>query len=215
MSGEASKVVRRQALWVVLLTGFLSACGAPRPIKYYVLDVPSVPAQAASTQLPVALVVARPATSHLYRDDRLVYGAGPVQRGTYDDQRWSETPADMIQDMLVGTLRSTGQYRSVSRINSTVRGDYVVRSHLLALYEVDKPELVARFSLDLELFDPATRATVWTSSYAHDQTVQGKSVPDVVEALDRNVGTGMKQLVASMGQYLATHPHRTSTPDSH
>ncbi|MGH9684976.1 MAG: ABC-type transport auxiliary lipoprotein family protein [Candidatus Acidiferrales bacterium] len=211
-------MARRQierALWVVLLTAFLSACGAPRPIKYYVLDVPTVPAQASSAQFPITLVVARPTASNLYRDDRLVYGTGPVQRGVYSDHRWAETPSDMIQDMLVSTLRSTGQFRSVSRINSTARGDYIVRSRLSALYEVDKPELVARFSLQLELFDPAARATVWSDSYTHDEPVQGKSVADVVEALNRNVDTGMKYLTAGISQYFATHPHQNPLPASH
>jgi ABC-type uncharacterized transport system auxiliary subunit len=192
-----------QLLAVCLLAGVAAACSASRPVKYYVLDAPPAPAAAASAQIPVSLVVGRIATSHLYRDDRLVYGSGPVQLGTYEYERWSAPPADMIQDMLISSLRANGHYRSVSRVSSVSRGDYIVRGHLDALDEIDKPSLAARFSLQIELFEPKTGFIVWSSSYSHDEPVQGKQVADVVEALDRNVQTGLQQLTAGLAQYLA------------
>lgn len=206
---EAMKHIRgiSQLTAVCLLAAMAAACGATRPTKYYVLDAPSAPS-AGQAQIPVRLVVARITASHLYRDDRLVYGTSSVQLGTYEYHRWSESPVDMIQDMLVANLRNSGQYRSVSRVGSMAKGDYVVRGHLDALDEVDKPEVAARFSLQLELFDPATGSIVWSSSYNHDEPVQtGKhpSVPDVVEALDHNVGAGIQQLTAGLSQYLASH----------
>jgi ABC-type uncharacterized transport system auxiliary subunit len=186
----------------------LSNCGASRGVNYYVLDsdapvTSGTPATAA--QFPVTLVVGRIATNHLYRDDRLVYGSGPVELGTYEYQRWAEPPAEMIEDILVASLRATGQYRSVSRMASSLRADYIVRGRLIGLYEVDKPKMAARFAVQLELFDPKSAMTVWTDSYSHDEPVDGKKITDVVEALDRNVRTGMQQLTASLGQYFALH----------
>jgi ABC-type uncharacterized transport system auxiliary subunit len=191
---------------IVLLTGLAAGCGASRPVKYYVLDAGPAPSSTASAPIPITLLVGRIVTSHLYRDDRLVFGSGPVQLGTYEYNRWAESPADMIQDLLINYLRSTGQYRSVARIASNIRGDYIVRGNLYALYEVDRPALLARFSFQLELFDPKTRTTVWSDSYSHDEPVHGKAVAEVVEAMDRNVKGGMQQLTANMGQYFAAHP---------
>jgi len=191
---------------LAVLAAGICGCGAPRPVKYYVLDSPPPTPPAASQPLPVNLLVARVFTSHLYRDDRIVFGSGPVQLGTYEMERWASSPADIIQDMLVSYLQATGEYSAVSRIGSSSRGDYVVRSNLLALYEVDKPELVARFSLHLELFDRKAGAVVWASSYSHDEPVNGKTVPAVVEAMDRNVRAGLQQLTAGLGQYFAEHP---------
>ena len=196
---------------LVLLVGMAAGCGSARPVKYYVLDVPPAPANSTAAQYSVRLLVGRVNTSHLYRDDRLVFGSGPVELGTYESERWAETPADMVQDMLVSSLRSTGQYLSVSRLGTNVRGDYIVRGHLYDLYEVDKPQLVARFSLQVELFDPKLGNTMWSSTYTHDEPVNGKKVPDVVEAMDRNVKAGMQQLTAGIGQYFVTHP-TTSQP---
>lgn len=197
---------RMQLASLMMLAIVAAGCGAPRPVKYYVIDAPAPPANSAPAQIPVVLLVGRFTASHLYRDDRLIYGSGPVQLGTYEYERWAEPPADMVQNLLIADLRASGQYRSVSRVSSSARGDYIVRGHLLAMYGVDKPELVARFSLQLELFEPASRATVWTQTYAHDEPVQGKTVANIVEALDRNISAGLQQLSAGITQYFMSHP---------
>jgi ABC-type uncharacterized transport system auxiliary subunit len=190
----------------MMLAIVAAGCGAPRPIKYYVIDATPAAASSTPAQIPVVLLVGRFTASHLYRDDRLIYGSGPVELGTYEYDRWAEPPADMVQNLLIADLRASGQYRSVSRVSSSARGDYIVRGHLLAMYGVDKPELMARFSLQLELFDPASRATVWTQTYTHDEPVQGKTVANIVEALDRNIGAGLQQLSAGITQYFMSHP---------
>ena len=190
----------------MMLAIVAAGCGAPRPVKYYVIDATPAAASSSPAQIPVVLLVGRFTASHLYRDDRLIYGSGPVQLGTYEYDRWAEPPADMVQNLLIADLRASGQYRSVSRVSSSARGDYIVRGHLLAMYGVDKPELVARFSLQLELFDPASRATVWTQTYTHDEPVQGKTVANIVEALDRNISAGLQQLSAGITQYFMSHP---------
>lgn len=196
----------RDALLILLITVFSASCGAPRPIKYYALDVPKEPAQDPSSQLPISLLVARVAAGHLYRDDRLVYRASELELGTYQYQRWSEPPVDMIQESLIAALRATKQYRSVDPVASNMRGDYIVRARLDALDEIDKPQLAARFSLRLELYDPKSTVVVWSDSYTHDQTVPGKSVLDVVGALDLSVKAGMDQLAGSLGRYFASRP---------
>ena len=114
-----------------MLAIVMAGCGAARPVKYYVLDVNPAPANSASAQIPVTLLVGRLVASQLYRDDRLVYGSGPVQLGTYEYDRSAEYPADMVQNMLVTMLRSSGQYRAVSKVTSNVRGEYVVRGEIL------------------------------------------------------------------------------------
>ncbi len=190
----------------VLLASCVAGCGAPRPVKYYVLDVNPAPATSVNPQFPVSLLVSRVVASQLYRDDRLVYGSGPVQLGTYDYDRWSQPPADLVQDTIVMALRSTGQYKSVSRVASSVRGDYVLRSRLIAMYGVDQPALMARFTIQFELYDPANRAIVWSHPYTHDEPVQGKDVPDIVLAMDANVKACMQDLTTNLAQYFTANP---------
>ncbi len=195
-----------------MLAILMAGCGAARPVKYYVFDVNPAPANSPSAPIPVTLLVGRLVALQLYRDDRLVYGSGPVQLGTYEYDRWAESPADMVQNMLVTMLRSSGQYRSVSKVASNVRGEYVVRGHLYAMYGVDQPELVARFTLQLELYDPASRTTVWSQIYTHDEPVAAKTVPAIVEAMDKNVTAGLQQLSGGIMQYFTSHPPQQAQP---
>jgi ABC-type uncharacterized transport system auxiliary subunit len=196
----------KYAVLVAVLAVALSGCGATRPTQYYVLDVPAPPAAQSPTPYPVSLLVARPIASHLYRDDRIVYGAGPVELGTYEFHRWAQSPADMMQDLLVSYLRASKQYRSVLRPGSNARGEFIVRSYLKSLAEIDSPDFVARFSIHLDLYDPKQGATVWSGDYSHDEPVGSKTVTAVVEALDKNVRAGMQQLTSEMGQYFTEHP---------
>ena len=201
----------KQRIWqialVILVAGFSAACGATRPYKYYLLDVnPPAAAPAQATSYPVKLIVGRVSAPELYRDSRIVYGSGDVQLGAYEYHRWAELPPEMLQQALVSTLRASGQYRSVTAIGSTARGDYILRSQLYSLYGVDRPSMVARFSMEVDLFDTKTGETIWSDTYSHDEPVEGKTVANVVEAMDRDVHAGMNQFATNLGQYFAAHP---------
>lgn len=200
----------QQAALAILLASSVAGCGGSRPIKYYVLDAGPAPAISAAPQVPVTLLVSRVTAAHLYRDDRLVYGSNDVQLGTYEYERWAEPPAGMMEDLVIKTLRASGSYRSVSRIASNLRGDYIVRGQLFALDEVQSNGLAARFSFQMELYDSKSGTTVWSSSYTHDEPVSGKTVSAVVEAMDRNVKSGLTQLTGQLNQFLASHQQSAS-----
>jgi ABC-type uncharacterized transport system auxiliary subunit len=199
--------------FTMLLASLTASCGAPRAIKYYTLDTTPAAATSTSAAFPISLLVGRVMSSQLYRDDRIVYGSGEVQLGTYDYERWVEPPADLIQTSLIASLRATGQYRSVTRVASSVKGDYILRGRLISMYGVDQPVLSARLVLQLELYDPTTHAVVWSQAYSHDQPVQGKDVADIVIAMDANVKTCMQQATASIAQYFTANPPKASSAD--
>jgi cholesterol transport system auxiliary component len=204
----AMTYARRCALGVAAATVvaclILSACGAVRPVKYYRLDVVPNSAPAASAAYPVTLILGQITAPDLFRDDRLVYSTSSVQLGTYENQRWAEAPTEMLENMLIESLRASGQYKTVERISSNARGDYVLRGHLSALNETDTPQVAARFALELELFDRKSGSVVWAQSYSHDEPVGAKNVPAVVEAMQTNVRAGLQQLTSSLSQYFAS-----------
>lgn len=183
-------------------------CGAARPVKYYTLNPAPTPEPSVSVEnsapLSVTILVGRINASHLYLDSPIVYSSGGVELGTYPSHRWAEVPTEMVEAMLIQSLRSKGKFRSVGRIGSSARGDYILRGHLYALEEVDSPSLAARFSLSLELFQPKTGVVVWTQSYSHDEPVNHKTVSAIVEALRQNVLTGLDQLTSSLDAYVST-----------
>jgi len=181
-------------------------CGAARPAKFYSLESPPTNVAPNNSPNSVTLLVGQITAPDIYRDERIVYSDGPVQLGAYESQRWAELPTEMVEGMLVDSLRASGQYRVVERVSSNARGDYVVRGHLSALDEVDTPQLAARFSIELELFDRNAGTVVWMQTYAHDEPVSAKTVPAVVGALQTNVHAGLQQLTNSLGQYFASRP---------
>jgi len=201
---------RRSALiaGVALIAAWLSGCvAASRPAKYYQLTVPTDVAAVEKTDAaPVRLLVGGLTTSHLYREDRIVYGNGPEQLGTYEYQRWAEPPTEMIQEVLLRELRASGHYRAVHVRRSNVPGDFAIRGHLYDFKEVEGGGPSTRVTLELEMHDLKTGATVWNHYYTHDEPASGKDVPDIVAALDKNVQRGVKEIVESLDQYFASHP---------
>ncbi len=194
-----------QSAAALLLLAGLTGCGAVRPSKYYTLNLPSDSSPAVNP-FPVSLLVGHITAPHLFRDDRIVYRKGKEELGTYAYQRWAEPPTDMIEDMLVRQLRGLGRFRSVERLASNARGDYILHGHLSRLEEADNHGIEASFALELELFYPKTGTTVWNQLYSHDEPVSGKTVADVVQALNRNVQRGLAELAASLDQYFTSNP---------
>ena len=192
---------------LALMVGLLSGCGAARPSKYYQL---TVPAEAGAVEkadaVPVTLLLGQLMTSHLYREDRIVFGNGAEQLGTYEYQRWAEPPTEMIQEVLLRELRSSGRYRAVHYRRSNMQGDFAIRGRLYDFKEVDGGQISARVTLELEMRDLKNGATVWTHYYTRDEPASGKDVPAVVAALDKNVQRAVKEVVESLDQYFASHP---------
>jgi ABC-type uncharacterized transport system auxiliary subunit len=187
--------------------GLACGCGASRPSKYYQLTPPtSSTASAAQDQLPVSLLLGPMMTSHLYREDRIVYSSEREQMGTYETERWSEPPVEMMQSVLLRKLRSSGRYRDVNMLRSGAHGDYVLRGRLYDFKEISGKSLTARLSFELELHDTKTNGTVWTHLYSFDEPVSGKDVASVVAALNRNVQRAVEEVSSGLEQYFAAHP---------
>jgi ABC-type uncharacterized transport system auxiliary subunit len=198
--------MRRLASWTMFLACLAVGCVSARSPHYYRLNLAPATTQSNVSPLQVSLLVGRLTAARILRDDRVVYGMSDVELGVDDYHRWTEPPTEMIEDLLVQQLRHAGQYKSVQRISSTARGDYLLRGHLTSLNEVDDPSgIKARFNIQLELFDQKSGSVVWTGSYSHDEPVEKKTVTAVVESLQKSVNEGIEQLTASLAQYFSSH----------
>jgi ABC-type uncharacterized transport system auxiliary subunit len=188
----------------------MNGCGAARPMQYYQLTVPTGMPQANPNGSGVSLAIGPMFSSHLYREDRIVYGTGPERMGTYEYQRWTEPPAEMIGEIITRELRASGRYREVTPQRSSGNADYLLRGQLYDFKEVDSGALTARVTAEWELRDTKSGTTVWTHYYSHDEPVAGKDVAAMVAALDRNVQQGIGELKAGLEQYFSSVP-ATST----
>jgi ABC-type uncharacterized transport system auxiliary subunit len=197
---------------VLLCFAALNGCGAARPSKFYQLTVPSDKRSGADpAPHPVTLLLGSITTSHLYRDDHIVYTSNGEAMGTYEYQRWAEPPSEMINDVLLRELQTSGRYQRIYTFRSNVRGDYLLRGHLYDFREVSGSGLAARVAFEFELRDSKTGTIVWSRSYSHDEPVDGKDVSAVVSALNRNVQSGLSEIMAGLDQYFSTNGAVAST----
>ncbi len=210
-SGRVAPLLSRRTLLtstVALLCALLAGCGAARPSKYYQLTIPGDNAAdpPAASVYPVTILVGPLSASHLYREDHIVYSSTGENMGFYEYQRWAEPPTEMIQQVLFRSLRVSGRYRSVYSLRSSIRGDYLLHGHLYDFKEISGSSMAGRVSIELELRDTKTGATVWTHLYNHDEPVSGKDVSAVVAALNRNVHRAAAEFAASLDQYFTSRP---------
>ena len=197
---------------LMLCLGILNGCGAARPSKFYQLTLPNDKTPGADPPpFPVTLLLGPITTSHLYRDDHIVYTSNGEAMGTYEYQRWAEPPSEMISDVLLQELKESERYQHVYSLRSDSRGDYVLRGRLYDFREIDGNGLSARVAFDFELRDSKTGTTVWNRSYSHDEPVKGKDVSAVVAAMDRNVQSGLSEVLEGLDQYFSTRTVVAST----
>lgn len=195
----------RFLLIVAAFAVLASGCSHPKPVKYYEISYPAL-GPANQEPLNATLLVRAFSTSHLYREDRIVYGSDSDQMGMYMNERWSEPPNEMLRNALVREMRSTGRFRTVTALRSDSTGDFILTGHLYDLKEMSGDGMSARLVFDAELRDLKAGKTVWTFSYNHDEPAKGKDMSAVVEAMDRNVQRSVKEVEAGIQQALAAYP---------
>jgi len=187
-----------------LAVSLASGCGATRPSKYYQLTVPGDLAPAADPRpYAVTLLLGPLRASHLYREDHIVYSSNGESMGTYEFQRWAQPPTEMIQEILLRQLRTSGRYREVDLLRSNARGDFLLLGRLFDFKEISGNAVVARVTVEWELRDMKTASTVWTHYYTHDEPVNGKDMSAVVAALNHNVQHCVDEAKSGLVQFFS------------
>jgi len=195
---------------ISLMAWGLTGCGAPKPINYYAVKIPSAPAGISHTY-PIDLVVARVSGSDLLEASPIVYKTGPHQVSTYTYHRWTAPPTEMVQEKLLRLLRKSGDFRSVSTSESktggTFKGDgFVLRGNLYEFSEVDGETIEGLVTMEFQLYNRSTSRVVWTHFYSQAEPVAAKALPAVVQAIDQNLDRGLNEVVAELNKYLAANP---------
>jgi ABC-type uncharacterized transport system auxiliary subunit len=191
---------------VSLAAILLNACGSGRPIHYYTIELPGTPEPSTSVY-PVTLLIGRINAPEILQDEPIVYRSGPNEIGTYQYHQWIEPPVQIVRNMLIRQLRASGKYQSVDELGGSVRGNYVLHGRLSDFGEVDTGSITAVVSMHFELFDRSTRRTVWTDFYSHSTPVEGKEIPEVVSALNRDLVQALTEITSSLDAYFHAHVH--------
>ena len=186
-----------------LLVLALSGCGPSRPIKYYSAQIPAAPNPSPRAN-SVALLVGRISAPGILRNGPIAYRVGANEVGTYAYHQWEEPPVDMLKMNLIRVLRSSGNFHSVSALESGSEGEFVVRGSLYNFEEVDSGSIGALVTMELELYNRKTRQIVWSRFYSRTEAVEEHKVSAVVAALDRNLDRGLKEFSSGLTEYFST-----------
>ena len=199
---------RRIAALALVVTG-VCGCGSSKPVHYFQLThPPTTPLSASQSPIDATLLIRLFQTSHLYREDRIVYGDETVQVGLYENERWTQPPTDLLQDALARGLRSSNQFRAVTTLRSDASVDYYLTGQLYAFREVTGGTPMARLSFDVELMDLKKAKMIWRHSYNHDEPASGKSVADLATAMDKNVHMSVQDIQDGVVQALTEYTHK-------
>lgn len=182
----------------------LGGCGSPKPIKYYAVQIPAAPAASTHTYA-VDLLVGRITGPDLLASAPIVYKTGDRELGTYTYHRWTDPPLEMVQEKLIGLLRRSGEYASVTGL-SGASGTLAVRGRLHDFAEVDGNGIRGLVTMEFELYNRKTAKILWTHFYSQTEPVEGKAVSGVVDALDRNLERGLNEVVTGLSKYFAANP---------
>jgi ABC-type uncharacterized transport system auxiliary subunit len=176
-------------------------------VKYYQLTPPATTLSASPTAIDAVVLVRLFQTTHLYREDRIVYGTEAQELGLYESNRWAQPPAELLQDALARRLRSSGQFKTVTTLRSDAAIDYYLSGHLYSFREITGNNIAARLSYDVDLVDLRRGRSIWRHTYDHDEPCTGKAVTDVVTAMDKNVQRSVQEIQDGIVQAISNyHP---------
>jgi ABC-type uncharacterized transport system auxiliary subunit len=172
------------------------------PVHYYAIQPPPSPGNPGKPD-GLILLVGSISTPPELQDGRIRYRIGANEVGAYQFHRWTESPGLMVRESLLRALRASGQYRRVLESSSSAIGDYLVRGRLLEFAEVDNGSIQTKISLQVELVDKKTDSSVWDHLTEREEPVANKTVPDVVQSLDRNLQHVASDTAAEIDKFLA------------
>jgi ABC-type uncharacterized transport system auxiliary subunit len=208
LRGNRFRKVERTLASVALFAVGLSGCGSIKPVKYYQLTHPPTRPLTAQSPVDAALLVRPFQTSHLYREDRIVYGGDGEQLGLYENHRWTEPPVELLQDALAQGLRTSGHFRAVTTLRSDTSAEFSLTGHLYSFREVSTGGVVARLNFDVELNDLKLGKVIWRHTYNHDVPTSGKTVADIAAAMDKNVQLSVQDVQDGILQALSTYSRK-------
>jgi cholesterol transport system auxiliary component len=122
---------------VLMLVCFsLSACSVFSPVKTegttsYVLNTLPSPSAARKPQRRIILLVPQTMAVQAYNTTQMAYTTKPYEIAYFAKNRWIDTPADMLQNLLVQALQDTHYFYAVVLAPAAAQYDVILNTRLL------------------------------------------------------------------------------------
>ena len=194
------KVLPPAALGLLLLT----SCGGGKVpnTHYYALDLPAAPQTPPADALRHTLAVMPVQASSMLTQDRIVYRPNREEVGYYEYHRWAEDPRTSVQNALLARLRQTGAFATVAPYDGRTKADFVLRTRIDRLEEVDFEQGVKVYTtISAELVDGETARVVWTGVGTGDGAVTQSDVREVVSKMSVAAKQALDQIAEGLDTF--------------
>ena len=130
------KITMGRAVLILLCVTFYSGCTLFSPVevatekdvlKSIPLDLPREQTHSAS------LLVLVPETAQLYDTTQMAYAIQAFQIAYFSQHEWAETPSQMMQPLIVDTIRNTHYFKEVLPAPDFGRHTFVLRTEIVEL----------------------------------------------------------------------------------
>jgi cholesterol transport system auxiliary component len=155
----------------VIMSFLLVSCSMFSPVPsvssttYLVNSIP--PRVPVGSHRRSILFVAMPETSAFYNTTDMVYISKPYQIGYFVKNNWAETPAQMLQPLIVQTLINTHHFRAVNSSLAMGNYDYVLSTQIMQFaQDFSVAQSVYRLTLRVQIIKSSTNQIVATKQIA-------------------------------------------------
>jgi len=184
-----------RAALIALCVFLLSGCALLSPVKIdtkkYVLN--SIPLNLPSEQTDSAtLLVLPPETEPIYAKTQMAYSTKAYEIAYFSQNEWGATPSQMIQPLIVETLRHTHYFSEVLPSPHFGRHTFALRTEIL--------ELKQDFTSDPAMLQLAMR--FYLSREATNQVIATKELSVREPMRERNPYAGVVAANEAMGKLL-------------
>ena len=173
------RLERGRLLATVLCATLSTGCALLTPVKTdttsYVLN--GMPADLPRQTGPSGtLMVLVPETAPLYASRRMAYSTQAFQIGYYNESEWAIAPAQMIQPLLVETMRGAGFSSEIASSSQSGRNTLTLRTEILELRQDFSLEPATfRVAMRFSLLREPTRQLVATKEMAFSEPIREKT----------------------------------------
>lgn len=181
--------------WLIL---FLTSCSIFSPIKtqsynnYLLNEIPSV---SKNKRHPITLFVSPVDADSLYNTNAMAYTAHPYQLDYFAKNKWADTPAKMLQPLIVQTLNNTHYFHAVTTSANVTTSDYILNTKILELRQLfflHSSRLI--FRLNAEIINAKTGDVIANKQFLIDNNVNQYGPYGGVIAANNAVAIVLKQL---------------------
>ena len=222
--GDNTRVrFRQRRLWpglgALLGSMLLSGCGLPglardaAPPRTYLLEWAATDAIPAVRPVAPALAVAPLHTAAGFDSTRMLYVEQPYRLDAYAQHRWADTPARMLEPLLVDALETSGLFAQVVAPGSRVRTGLRLDGEVLRLQRrFDAGSSAVELAMRFSLIDTTRSVLLATDVIRVREPAPQPDPYGGVLAANRAVNSLFAELRRFLARELATYPGADSIP---